>query len=112
MQHPIAYCGLNCEACDAYLATIHDDEELREKTAELWSRLNQVRILPEHIRCMGCREDGVKTVFCEDLCEIRRCAVGKGVDTCDECPEAEICRTLGAVRDQNPDAFGDVKTDL
>ena len=36
----IAYCGLDCKKCDAYLATIHDDQALREKTAKLWAELN------------------------------------------------------------------------
>ena len=30
----IAYCGLDCEKCDAYLATLHDDQALREKTSK------------------------------------------------------------------------------
>lgn len=29
----IAYCGLNCEECKAYIATVNDDDELREKVA-------------------------------------------------------------------------------
>ena len=37
MRDMIAYCGLDCEKCDAYLATINDDQALREKTAKLWS---------------------------------------------------------------------------
>ena len=45
----IAYCGLDCEKCDAYLATINDDQALRQKTAKLWSELNHAPILPEHI---------------------------------------------------------------
>ena len=48
MKDLIAYCGLDCEKCDAYLATIHDDQELREKTAKLWAQLNQAPILPEN----------------------------------------------------------------
>lgn len=32
MKKMIAYCGLDCEKCDAYLATLHDDQALREKT--------------------------------------------------------------------------------
>ena len=36
----IAYCGLDCEKCDAYIVTINDDQELREKTAKLWAELN------------------------------------------------------------------------
>ena len=35
MKKMIAYCGLDCEKCDAYLATIHNDPALREKTAKL-----------------------------------------------------------------------------
>lgn len=31
MKEMIAYCGLDCEKCDAYIATINDDQELREK---------------------------------------------------------------------------------
>ena len=55
MRDMIAYCGLDCEKCDAYLATINDDQALREKTAKLWSELNHAPILPEHINCQGCR---------------------------------------------------------
>ena len=36
----IACCGLDCEKCDARLATVNDDDALRRKTAELWSKLN------------------------------------------------------------------------
>ena len=77
MKGMIGYCGLDCERCDAYLATIHDDQALREKTAKLWSELNQAPILPEHINCEGCRGNGAKTVFCESLCAIRKCAMEK-----------------------------------
>lgn len=34
MRNRIAYCGLDCEKCDAYLATINDDQALRENTAK------------------------------------------------------------------------------
>ena len=90
MKNEIACCGLDCETCDAYLATIHDDQPLRERTARLWSELNRAPILPEHINCEGCRGDGAKTVFCESLCAIRRCALEKGVDTCGGCPTATV----------------------
>ena len=51
MNKMIAYCGLNCEKCDAYIATINNNQELREKTAKLWAELNNAPILPEHINC-------------------------------------------------------------
>ena len=53
MNQYIAYCGLNCEACEARLATIHHDDVLREKVAKLWSELNGVEITPEMIPLRG-----------------------------------------------------------
>ncbi len=105
MKTMIAYCGLDCEKCDAYLATLRDDQELREKTAKLWTALNNVPILPEQINCEGCRADGVKTVYCDSLCGIRQCALKKGVDTCGDCPDLETCQTVGAIHADNPDAL-------
>ncbi|WP_346708415.1 DUF3795 domain-containing protein [Massilistercora timonensis] len=32
MKDMIGYCGLDCEKCDAYLATVHDDQDLREES--------------------------------------------------------------------------------
>lgn len=67
MKDMIGYSGLDCETCDAYIATVHDDLVLREKTAKLWAGLNNAPILPEHINCEGCRKHGAKTIFCENL---------------------------------------------
>ena len=104
MQNNIAYCWLDCEQCDAYIATLHDDQALREKTAKLWAALNHAPILPEHINCQGCRADGAKTVFCEQLCAVRRCALQRGADTCGDCPEMESCPTVGAIFANAPQA--------
>ena len=104
MREMIGVCGLDCETCDAYLATIHDDQALRERTARLWAELNQAPILPEHIRCLGCRTEGVKTVFCEQMCAIRQCARKRAVTTCGNCPELETCATVGAVLANSPEA--------
>lgn len=101
MRNMIAYCGLDCEKCDAYLATINDDQALREKTAKLWAKLNNVPILPEHINCEGCRVDGMKTVFCDSLCGIRQCALKKNVETCGDCSD---CYSL-VYLNQNPQFF-------
>ena len=109
MKDMIAYCGLDCEKCDAYLATIHDDQALREKTAKLWSEWNHVTILPEHINCEGCRVDGKKSVYCDKLCEIRQCALKKGVKTCGGCPEMETCPTVAMILSNNPDARRNLK---
>ena len=109
MKDMIGYCGLDCEKCDAYLATINNDQVLREKTAKLWAELNRAPILPEHINCEGCRMNGAKTVFCDSLCGIRKCALNKGVSTCGDCPELEVCPTVGVIIKNNPSALASLQ---
>lgn len=109
MKNRIGYCGLDCETCDAFIATQNDDQALREKTAKQWAELNNAPILPAHINCEGCRADGVKTVYCESLCAIRQCALKKGVATCGDCGELEKCRTVEMVITDNPDALKNLK---
>ena len=101
----IAYCGLDCESCEARLATVNDDDALRRKVAAQWSALNGVEITPDMIHCSGCRIDGAKTPYCESLCPIRQCAAGKEVETCGDCPEMRNCEKLGAIIRNNADAF-------
>ena len=109
MKTMIACCGLDCEHCDAYLATIRNDQALREKTAKLWSEMNHVTILPEQIKCEGCRANGVKFVYCEQLCGIRQCAMKKGFETCGNCAELDTCQTVAQVIGSNPDARRNLK---
>ena len=59
----IACCGLDCEKCEARLATINNDNDLRKKVAEEWSKLNGIEITSEMINCEGCRVYGIKTVY-------------------------------------------------
>ena len=64
MRNMIAYCGLDCEKRDAYLATINDDQEF--------------------------------------FCDIRQCALKKGVATCGDCPDIEHCQTVATIIATNP----------
>ena len=106
MNEYIAYCGLNCETCEARQATVNNDDELRSKVAKLWSELNGVEITPEMINCTGCRIPGVKTPYCDSLCPIRQCAMNKQVETCGSCPEMKSCEKVGAIIANNPEALG------
>ena len=36
MNELIGYCGLDCGQCDARIATVNNDDELRARTAKLW----------------------------------------------------------------------------
>ena len=104
MKTYIAYCGLNCETCEARIATMHNDDALREKVAKLWSELNGVEITPEMINCTGCRIDGVKTPYCESLCPIRQCAMERKVSTCGTCAEVRTCEKAGMILGNNEEA--------
>ena len=109
MKEMIAYCGLDCEQCDAYIATINADQTLSAQTAKLWAELNNAPILPEHINCQGCRVDGMKTVFCDSMCGIRQCALKQGVATCGDCSKLENCSTVGVILENNPTALKNLK---
>lgn len=109
MNKPIACCGLDCETCDARIATITDDNALREKTAALWSKLNGVPITPEMMNCTGCRVEGAKTPFCDNLCPIHNCVWEKGLDTCADCAQMDGCQTLGRIAANNPLALENLK---
>ena len=105
MNDYIAYCGLDCEGCDARIATANNDDALREKVAKLWSELNGVPITPDMIFCDGCRMNGRKTPYCESLCPIRQCAMSKNLETCGSCPEMRSCEKLGMITSNNADAL-------
>ena len=105
MKEFIAYCGLDCETCEARLATVHDDNGLRRRVAAEWSELNDAEITPEMINCSGCRVPGVKTPYCDSLCPIRQCAAGKRMETCGSCPQMKTCEKLGMITSGNADAL-------
>ena len=109
MDNMIGCCGLDCKKCGAYIATVSNDDEMRVKTAKLWSEWNNTDIPPEAINCMGCRSDGVKAYYCENLCEIRKCALAKGFETCGECAGWETCKTVKAIHDNSDDAVETLK---
>lgn len=109
MKELIAYCGLDCEKCDARIATITNNNELREKTARLWSKLNDTKITAEMINCVGCRIDGVKTPFCNAICPIRKCAAYKELVTCGNCDKMDNCEIVGAITSNNTQALENLK---
>ena len=112
MEHKnklIGYCGLNCETCDARIATLTNDNALREKTAALWTKLNEVLITPKMINCTGCRMKGAKTPFCEKLCPVHNCVREKGLDTCADCGKMEKCPTLGQIAANCPFVLENLK---
>jgi len=102
MKNLIAYCGLDCEECPARIATINNDDKLREETAHKWCEMNHTDLItPQSINCMGCRADGIKFAFCDSMCEIRKCAMSKGVKTCGDCCDLLGCEKVKMIIGNN-----------
>lgn len=109
MERLISCCGLNCETCDARIATIQNNDELRKATAEAWQKMfNAPQINFETINCTGCRMEGVKFTHCE-TCQIRNCARGKGYETCGECADMGTCEIVAFVHKHAPEAIENLK---
>ena len=109
MEKLIACCGLNCTDCDAWIATMNNDDEMRRATAEKWTtQFNATGLTFEMINCTGCRQEGVKLGHCEQ-CQVRICVISKGFDTCADCFELETCSIVGMIHKYAPEALQNLK---
>jgi hypothetical protein len=88
----IAFCGLICESCPIYLATLEQDKkrqiEMRISITKLLAETYGMNLSPEDINdCDGCRA-GTGRLFSGCLnCEIRKCASQRNLDSCAFCGE-------------------------
>ena len=85
----IAYCGLNCSDCAAFIATQENDTGKLKALALEWF---QVEDNPTLCLCDGCNTEGRKNAHCAE-CGVRSCAISHGVANCAHCPEYG-CTTL------------------
>jgi hypothetical protein len=105
MDKMIAYCGLVCTSCPAYVATQADDRDALEKVAAQWRKqFNSPEITADSILCDGCLEGngGRLTGYCS-MCEIRACGMERGVANCAHCDDY-ACDKLKGFFSQAPDA--------
>lgn len=92
MPKNIAFCGLDCGACPAFIATKNNNDELRQKTAAEWTARHQAKgsqeppIQPREINCRGCLSKGPLYAHCRE-CAVRICGLGRGFKNCEDCPE-------------------------
>ncbi|MGD8456437.1 MAG: DUF3795 domain-containing protein [Anaerolineales bacterium] len=98
----IAKCGLECTKCGAYIATQNNDLEALQKMADEAKKQYNLDYTAEQSRCTGCLSDGVKIQY-TDQCEVRRCAVERGVENCAYCDEYG-CETISGFLANAPKA--------
>jgi len=107
MEKIIAYCGLDCSECGAFIAHQNNDEALREKTAAEWTKLYGFNFLPEMINCTSCKSNGVHVGHCME-CEIRKCASEKAIVNCGVCSDFKTCKTINDFFARAPHAAGNL----
>jgi hypothetical protein len=99
----IAYCGITCTECPAYLASREDDDEKMAAVAKEWSEQFKSDIAPADINCDGCQSPGGRIFnFCR-LCEIRKCGREREMENCGHCAEYP-CRKVSFVLEAVPGA--------
>ena len=89
MDEIIAYCGLNCTECPAYVATQSGDPAAVEKVAAQWREaFNMPDLTAESVICDGClaQASGRLSGYCA-TCAVRACAVERAVINCAHCAD-------------------------
>jgi hypothetical protein len=103
MKEIIAYCGLACHECGAYLATISDDDRKRSEVAKQWSKEYESSIRPEDIDCLGCLLPNERLFgYCRQ-CKIRSCAIALNVENCAHC-DSFGCEKVAFILNAVPEA--------
>jgi len=86
MGRIIAYCGLVCDDCPAYIATQAGDADRLQELARSWST-DELQFDPGDVCCDGCRPGEARLfAWCSD-CGIRTCCLEKRLETCAHCTD-------------------------
>jgi hypothetical protein len=96
MDGIIAYCGLVCSDCDAYVATQANDLEALERLARrAREEFGVENATAETTKCDGClTDDGRQIGYCA-TCKIRACAIERSIPNCAHCADY-ACENLQA----------------
>lgn len=104
MDTMIAVCGLVCTDCPAYQATqAKDDAWLERVVAEWRQQYNAPNMVAEDARCNGCLALGQKQCSHCSECDVRLCALERGVENCGVCPDYG-CEKIAGLLVYMPDA--------
>ena len=82
--HPCC-CGHDCGRCVTYLATVGQDEALRQRAQTFYRDTFGLSIPLSELHCMGGRSDDV-FYLCKG-CPWMKCCSERNVSSCDECAD-------------------------
>lgn len=104
----LSYCGIICDGCPVYWATIIADKKKQKKMrAEIVRICNEElggNFKPEELTdCYGCKDESNKLLKASRECGIRKCASKKGLQHCAQCDDYP-CKILQNFHKTDPDA--------
>lgn len=113
MKNPIAFCGLDCSACPAYIATQSGDPEELRKVADTWSKDFKIPFAPKDVTCDGCQPGEGERLgsYCGE-CPMRVCGIREGYPNCAYCPDyacADLTKFYGGSH-QAKDRLDSIRT--
>lgn len=100
----IAFCGIDCAACPAYIGTQTGDEELLAKTAEEWSTDDEA-LAPEDVICYSCTQTEKRLFTWCKHCRMKDCCREKDIPNCAYCDEyacEDLKKLWNMVESQGP----------
>jgi hypothetical protein len=104
MEKMIAYCGLVCTDCPAYIATQAKDPAALQRVCDQWvNEYGVTGLTVEGVTCDGCLGGGLKCFHCHE-CDIRACGVARDVANCAHCVAYAECDKLARFFGSVPDA--------
>ena len=105
MSQLIAFCGLDCAKCEAYLATQANDRAAQERVLAKWRQdFNAPNMTIADVTCDGCVTlNGRLGGYCSQ-CPIRACGVERKVTNCAYCADYATCEKLVGFFNQVPAA--------
>ena len=105
MNPMIAFCGLDCAACEAYIATQANDQAAKERIAAKWRQeFSAPEITAADATCDGCLAfNGRLGGYCPQ-CPIRACGVALKVTNCAHCADYVTCDKLAGFLSTVPSA--------
>ena len=104
----LAYCGLQCDSCPIFLATIEPDKVKQQNmrksiVKDCLENYNMNISLEDVSNCDGCTSDSGR-IFSEcSKCKIRKCVQTKNLESCAYCEEF-ACSKLDELFDMDPSA--------
>ncbi|MFA5424566.1 MAG: DUF3795 domain-containing protein [Phycisphaerae bacterium] len=87
----IAYCGIYCDTCPLYKATVANDDDAKLAVAKQWGAAEKSDFKLEDYYCYGCKDKrSVSRLVCY-YCTVKECAVKRGLAVCSQCADLERC---------------------